>query len=268
MTGMESREVSFAYADQLILDRVSLELRPGEVLVLLGANGAGKTTLLRALCRQLSPDRGKILLQDRDIAAISRDELARNIALMPQNESRDSPLRVLDTVSLGRAPHRGWMMPLSAEDREVIDNALQIAGLSDLRDRLITELSGGEWRRMILARALAQQAHVLMLDEPTAGLDLRYQVEVLSLIRRMARERNMIVVVTLHDLNHASLCGDRLALLNGQALAAIGPAEEVLQADRIEAAFGVPVTVIRHPVHGTPLVVPLTGPAPRSSEEG
>lgn len=257
MNPLAANDLSFAYFSQTILDRVSIELRSGEVLVLLGANGAGKTTLLQTLCRQLRPDSGVVLIENQDIRKQSVKRLAKQVALMPQQENRDSQLRVVDVVSLGRAPHAGWWMPLSANDHAAVDQALQMSGLAELRDRRITELSGGEWRRMILARALAQHASILLLDEPTAGLDLKYQFEVLLRVQSMARQCGLTVVLSLHDLNHASIFGDRLALMHDRKLLAVGTPKEVLQPALIETAFGIPVTVIEHPIHHTPFVVPL-----------
>jgi iron complex transport system ATP-binding protein len=257
MIPLHAQDVSFAYSDQSILDRVSLELRAGEVLVLLGANGAGKTTLLQTLCRQLRPDSGVVLIHQDDIRKRTAKELARQVALMPQQENRDSQLRVSDVVSLGRAPHAGWWLPLTAKDHEAVDQALEMSGLRELSDRRITELSGGEWRRMILARALAQHASILLLDEPTAGLDLKYQLDVLTRVQSMARQCRLTVVLSLHDLNHASIFGDRLALMHDRKLLAVGTPQEVLKPKLIETAFGIPVTVIDHPIHGTPFVVPL-----------
>ena len=267
MSQLTSKNLTFSYANRLILDRISMELRAGEVVVLLGANGAGKTTLLQSLCRQLRPEFGTVEVAKRDIKLFTRRSLAQNIAFMPQHENRQSELTVLDVVSLGRTPHCGWWMPLSKNDREVVEESLTATGLSEYRQRLITQLSGGEWRRMILARALAQDAPILLLDEPTAGLDLKYQFDVLDRVRRMAKERNLVVVVTLHDLNHAAMFGDRLALLSNHALIAIGTAREVLTPSLIRQAFDVSVTVIDHPVHGTPFVVPMY-PSCRDTESG
>ncbi len=257
MKPLVATDLTIAFGDQKILDRISLELRTGEVLVLLGANGAGKTTLLQTLCRQLRPDNGVVLIDREDIRTLKPRNLARNIALMPQQENRDSQLRVIDVISLGRTPHRGWWLPLTLEDHQIVEQSLDVTGLKQLRDRRITELSGGEWRRMILARALAQHASILLLDEPTAGLDLKYQLDVLTRVRDMARQCNLTVLLTLHDLNHAAIFGDRLALLSDNKLLAIGTPREVLQPLLIEQAFGVPVTVIDHPIHGSPFVVPL-----------
>ena len=257
MSILTSKDLTFSYANRMILDRISLEMKAGEVVVLLGANGAGKTTLLQSLCRQLRPESGTIAVADRDIQLFTRRTLAQNIAFMPQHENRQSELTVHDVVSLGRTPHCGWWMPLSKQDHAAIDESLAATGMSEHRQRLITQLSGGEWRRMILARALAQNAPILLLDEPTAGLDLKYQFDVLDRVRRMAKQRNLVVVVTLHDLNHAAMFGDRLALLANRSLIAIGTAREVLTPSLIRQAFDVSVTVMNHPVHGTPFVVPM-----------
>ena len=257
MSELTSKDLTFSYANRLILDRISVEMKAGEVVVLLGANGAGKTTLLQSLGRQLRPASGTVAVAKKDITQFTRRALAQNIAFMPQQENRQSELTVHDVVSLGRTPHSGWWMPLSNHDREVIEDSLRATGLLEFRQRRITQLSGGEWRRMILARALAQEAPILLLDEPTAGLDLKYQFDVLDRVRRMAKERNWVVVITLHDLNHAAMFGDRLALLADHKLIAIGEARQVLTPSLIRKAFDVSVTVIDHPVHGTPFVVPM-----------
>lgn len=257
MTRLTTDRLSFSYANRLILDRISLELRAGEVTVLLGANGAGKTTLLQSLCRQLRPESGTASLDSQDLAGFTRRDLARRISLMPQHENRELPLQVLDVVSLGRTPHCGWWLPLSKLDHEIVEQSLEATGLDELRHRPVNALSGGEWRRMILARSLAQDASVLLLDEPTAGLDLKYQFDVLGRVRKMTQQRGLVSVLTLHDLNHAAMFGDRLALLADQALIAVGTPTEVLQPEFIWRAFAVAVTVIEHPIHGTPFVVPL-----------
>ncbi|MBI1895019.1 MAG: ABC transporter ATP-binding protein [Acidobacteria bacterium] len=257
MNAMESRELCCGYGARRVLESVSLAVRAGEVLILLGPNGAGKTTLLRALARLLRPTRGTVLLHDQEIWSQPVGDVSRRLALMPQSERRDWPLTVEESVYMGRAPHRGWVLPFRRADGIIVEQALRHTGLWDLRDRPITELSGGEWRRVILARALAQQADALLLDEPTAGLDLKYQVEVLRLIRGLAARERLAVVLTLHDLNLAAIYGDRIALLSERSLAACGAPKDVLTEELIGPAFGVPVTVTRHPVYNTPLVVPL-----------
>ena len=214
MTHLVVENAAFGYTQQLIIDGVSFDLRSGEMLVLLGANGAGKTTLLRLIANQLKLESGLISLDDRAIISLSKRKLAQQVALMPQQENRSSTLTVAEVVSLGRMPHCGWFLPLSQADHARVDSAIKATGLEALSDRSILELSGGEWRRMILARAIAQDASVLVLDEPIAGLDLKYQYEVLDNVRHLTKHNNLVTVVTLHDLNIAAMFADRIAILN------------------------------------------------------
>lgn len=264
MNTLQADQLACGYGGRAVLESLSLAARAAEVLVLLGPNGSGKTTLLRALARLLAPRHGAVFLDDRNLADFRAGELARRIALTPQTERRDWPLTVEESVRLGRAPHRGWLLPLTHQDHQIVEEALGRTGLVELRGRPITELSGGEWRRMIVARALAQEASVLLLDEPTAGLDLKYQFEVLRMVRELAKGKQLVVVLTLHDLNHASLFADRIAVLGERRLFALGSPAEVLTADLIGRAFGVQVTVTRHPVYDTPLVAPLADVPHRS----
>lgn len=257
MTAVQAKDITCGYDQRKVLESLSLSATAGEVLVLLGPNGAGKTTLLRALARFIRPIAGAVLVEDQDIWTLRADEAAQRVALMPQSERRDWPLTVEESIQLGRAPHRGWYNSFNAEDHEVVEAALASTGLVELRQRPITELSGGEWRRMIFARALAQQANVLLLDEPTAGLDLKYQHEVLRLVSGLAKSGNLTVVVTLHDLNHATLYGNRLAVVAEHTIVAVGAPIDVMTVDLIQRVFGVPVTIIPHPIYGTPMVVPL-----------
>jgi iron complex transport system ATP-binding protein len=257
MTDLLARDVTCRYGDHTVLEHLSLSARAGELLVLLGPNGSGKTTLLRTLARLLEPASGTVYLAERDIREFQQREYARQVALAPQAEQRDWPLTVVEAVQLGRAPHRGWLLPMQKEDWLAIDQAIRDTGLEPLRERPITELSGGEWRRMVIARALALQANVLLLDEPTSGLDLRYQLDVLQLVRQLARQTGLTVVMTLHDLNLASLFADRVAMLTQGRVATVGSPQQVLNPEQIGQTFGVLVHVIPHPIHATPLIVPI-----------
>jgi iron complex transport system ATP-binding protein len=260
MTSLQARDLKFGFDSRLIIDGIEIELVSGEVVALVGANGAGKTTLLQLLSRHLNPGSGMVSFDENNIVEWSRRTLSQRIALMPQFENRDSSLRVIDVVSLGRMPHCGWWLPMSLVDHQRVGEAIQAAGLDALRERKIDALSGGEWRRMILARSLAQDASVLLLDEPIAGLDLKYQVEVLDHVRRMTKQKNLVTVITLHDLNMAASFADRIAVLHQGRLIADGPTVDVLQPELIELAFGIAVEVIKHPTNGTPLVILCSNP--------
>ena len=257
MTQVVVDQFKFGYTGKMVIDGISLDLKSGEVLVLLGANGAGKTTLLRLIARQIKLASGTMTLNECDVTTLSRRKLAQQIALMPQHENRTSTLTVLDVVSLGRLPHCGWWAPLSQSDKSRVKDAIAATGLESLSDRSIQELSGGEWRRMILARAIAQDATVLILDEPIAGLDLKYQYEVLDQVRHLTKRNQLVTVVSLHDLNMAAMFADRVAILHDGKLLAIGRAKEVLTSQRIRQAFGVEVSVVEHPSLQAPLIIPL-----------
>ena len=257
MAKFSVHDLCFGYtAQRLVLKELSLQLSPGQVLVLLGGNGAGKTTLLRIMAGQLQASVGSVFIDDRELRDWSHQQLAKQLTLMPQFEGNESGLKVGEMVLLGRSAHRGWCVPFSDEDHQAADQAMKLAGLSELADRPIATLSGGQWRRTLLARSLAQEASILLLDEPTSGLDLKHQFESLRQIRALVKERDLIAVVTLHDLNHAAAFADQIALLSGQQLLACGPPEEVLTKDLIVQAFEIDVSVTEHPIHGTPLVVP------------
>ena len=263
---IEARELSCTLGGHQVVETVSLAVRPGEVLALIGPNGAGKTTLLRALWRILRPSGGVALLAGRPVWQIQPRAAARMVALAPQGGIH-SPLTVAQLVALGRAPSRGWLLPLTPADRVAVERAMERAGVTSLRDRPLAALSGGEQRRAILARALAQEPRALLLDEPTAALDLRYQVAVLDLARRLAHDDGLTVVVTLHDLNQAALVADRVALLANGRLLALGAPAEVLTAGLLARAYGVPVAVGSHPVYGTPLVTPLFPIQPEANHD-
>ncbi len=257
MTQLQTHQLQFAYKQNLVVDSVTLDFQPGEMTVLLGANGAGKSTLLHLIVRSLKPQQGKVFIEQVDYANLSRRALAKQVALMLQHENRDSMLTVEEVVSLGRLPSTGWLAPLSEEDHQHIEEALAASSLTALRRRRIDELSGGEWRRMILARAVAQQAPVLLLDEPIAGLDLKYQFEILRYVQQLTKQHQLTTVVTLHDLNLAAMFASKIALMRGGKIIAHGSPDSTLTEDVIEQTFGVKVTVMKHPVYKTPLIVPL-----------
>ena len=250
MTELRSEAVSFAYGGEPVLVDVDFALRAGELTAIVGPNGSGKTTLLRLLAGLLKPDAGRVMLGPVDIRGCPRRRLARRIAFAPQSERPAWALTVFDMVTLGRVAHRGWLLPLTRRDREVVERALVATDLEALAGRLVTELSGGEFQRVVLARTLAQAPEVVLMDEPTAHLDLRYQVHLLGQLRDLVRERQLSAVVTLHDLNQAAAYADRIALLHGARILALGPPEEALTAEHLTRAYGVEVTVIRDPESG------------------
>ncbi len=256
MTTLDLQSITCAYDTRPIVSQISLHVRPGEVLALIGPNGVGKSTLLRAMARLMRPVHGNIILANHDIWQTSARDTARRLAFAPQTDSESWAATVEQVVALGRTPHRGWFLPLTAQDNRITQQALAMVGLEHLSDRSSTELSGGEHQRMVIARVLAQEPSILLLDEPTSHLDLKYQTDILSLVRRLAHQKGLAVIVSLHDLNLAAIYADRVALLSDGGLAAIGTPEVVLTSERLTQVYGVPILVMKHPLRDTPFVMP------------
>ena len=256
MLDLSAQKLSFAYADWDVLQELQLTAHPGEVLGLIGPNGVGKSTLLYALSRILRPGDGRILLADEDMWHISPREIAKKLALAPQRIGQQPMVTIEQAVALGRAPHRGWLLPLTGHDHEAVHRALKQVWLWEMRRRTVHELSGGEQQRVLLARVLAQEPKVLLLDEPTSHLDLKYQSEILDIVQKLARNDGLTVVISMHDLNMAALYADRLALLHAGKVVSVGTPTEVLTAEQLSRVYDVPVVVATHPTYGTPLVMP------------
>ncbi|MEA3349857.1 MAG: ABC transporter ATP-binding protein [Chloroflexota bacterium] len=256
MKTLTAKNLTCAYEDGNVLEYLCLEAHPGEVLALIGPNGVGKSTLLRAMSRLLRPRHGSVQLADVDLWNQSPRRVARQLAMAPQVSETHWAITVKDMIALGRAPHRGWLLPLSRKDHRVIENVIAQTGLSDLQDRPVNELSGGEQRRAILARVLAQEPEVMLLDEPTSHLDLKYQAEIMGLVKNLAHKDGLTVIASLHDLNLAALYADRMALLSGKRLAKVGSPREVLQPECLSEVYGLPVVVTQHPLYSIPMVTP------------
>lgn len=239
------------YSGDTVLHDLRLELQSGEVLALIGPNGSGKTSLLRAISGLLPRQRGEVRFHSTSLLSLSPRQRARQLAVVPQAAHLPPAFTVWETVSLGRTPHLNWLGQLGPKDEERIHWALEVTELTPLREHRVGELSGGEQQRVLLGRALAQDCPILLLDEPTAHLDLHHQVAFLTLIRRMAAENRLGVLIALHDLNLAALYADRLILLvNGRALASGSPSE-VLTESHLQNAYQVPVRVQQDAATGT-----------------
>ena len=247
-------DVAVDVGGRSVLQGVSLSLEPGEVVGLAGANGAGKTTLFRAASRVVSPTRGEIRLGDTPIASMSRRALARALAVVPQDVGLAFPFRAGEVVLMGRAPHVGGLGFESEADVRCARHALAALGIEELADRSMLELSGGERQLVLVARALAGEPEVLLLDEPTSHLDLRHRTAVFEQVRAFAAAGGTALAVS-HDLTLAARVCDRIALLAEGRLAAVGPPREVLTPERLESVFGVEAEVLDAP-DGAPLVIP------------
>jgi iron complex transport system ATP-binding protein len=227
-----------------ILRGVTLRVRRGERVGLLGPNGAGKSTLLRLASGVLRPGSGRVLLAGAEVRALPRDEVARRVAVVPQDFSVRFAYTVRQLVELGRTAHAGSWGVLRAADRQVVARALAATDLDTLADRVFNELSGGERQRVLVAMALAQASPVVLLDEPTAHLDIRHQIEVLELLRRLNHERGLTVLAALHDLNLAARYFPRLVLFRNEIIAD-GPPAAVLDPALLSRVYETPVRVGR-----------------------
>ncbi|MEN6392257.1 MAG: ABC transporter ATP-binding protein [Anaerolineaceae bacterium] len=256
MTTFAINQISCAYYQLPVLNQISFEVHTGEILALIGPNGVGKTTLLRTMARLMRPVEGKVILMDRDLWQISLRDTARSLAFATQTGSDTWDATVEQIVALGRAPHRGWFMPLTERDLQVVEKAIEQVGLKARRERISSELSGGEQQRMNLARVLAQEPSVLLLDEPTAHLDLKYQTEILNLIHKLAHRDGLTVIISLHDLNLAAIYADRVVLLNDGGIDAIGTPAEVMTSERLTSVYGVPILIAKHPSRDIPFILP------------
>jgi iron complex transport system ATP-binding protein len=251
--------VSFAYDNRArsVVDGVSLRVSRGTIVGLLGPNGSGKTTLLRLLSGTLIPDRGRVLLDGQTIAGMSRRDLARRIAVVPQETHSAFDYSALEIVMMGRYPHLGAFELEGASDLAIARRAMADTGTASFEDRRFAALSGGEKQRVVIAGALAQASDVLLLDEPTASLDLGFQFEIAALLSRLNRDRRTTMVVSTHDLNlAATLCTELVLLKDGRVIAQ-GPTDAVLTPAHVRDLYGVIADVTTHPRAGHLTVVPL-----------
>lgn len=254
---LEARGLGFSYGENSVLEDVSLDLRRGEMVGILGPNGGGKSTLLRLLSGVLEPKRGEVRLHGRPLREWSRPEIGRTVAVVPQDTHIEFPFSVTEVVLMGRAPHLAGFAFETERDIEVARRAMERTGVTELGGRTIQEVSGGERQRVILARALAQEAEVLLLDEPGAFLDIRHAVEIHDLLRELPREGKAVLCV-LHDLNLAALYCDRVALFAGGRLVRLGPPAEVITYAAITQVFETEVYVDRNDITGAVNVLPLS----------
>ena len=236
--------LAFGYRGKAVGRDVDLEVRAGEVVCLLGPNGSGKTTLFKTMLGLLPPQGGEVRLGGRQIAALARAEVARSVAYVPQAQAAHFPFRVADMVVMGRTAHMGPFAAPSREDHAKAQAALDALGIGTLAESEYTRISGGQRQLVLVARALAQDAPAIVMDEPTASLDFGNQVVVLSEVRRLAA-RGLAVLLSTHDPDHAFSIGHRVALLDGGQLVAQGRPEEVLTPQRLRAVYGVSVAVER-----------------------
>jgi iron complex transport system ATP-binding protein len=255
---LEIRDLTVAYGELVALRQVSLSLAAGELLGVVGPNGSGKSTLIRAITRLVRPLGGDIRLDGRETARLSQRELARWAAVVPQNPHLPDAFTVLEVVLMGRTPHLGLLQSEGRADLAVVRRALEQTDTWHLASRRMGELSGGERQRVVVARALAQETPLLLLDEPTAHLDVGHQAAVLDLMRELCRREGKAVLAAIHDLSLAGQYCDRLVMLSGGRIVGEGEPQEVLSPQLLASVYGTRVSVFPHPLTGRPVVTPMS----------
>jgi iron complex transport system ATP-binding protein len=252
MLTLRLEQVSLGYGRQIILKDISLEARPGEILGIIGPNGSGKSTLIKGMTRLLAPSSGEIFIDGHTIDKLKHSHLAQLIAVVPQNAILPELFTAVEVVLMGRTPHLGLFRYESNTDLAIVHKAMEATNTAHLAERRVGELSGGEKQRLTIARALAQEPRIVLLDEPTAHLDISYQIETMELIVHLCQAQGLIVVIALHDLNLAVQYCDRLVILNQGKIHSEGTPETVVTAPTIKEVYGADVCVYPHPMNKLP----------------
>lgn len=244
--------LQFGYSNDLVVENVNLEVKEGETLAVVGPNASGKTTLLKCINQILAPREGSVLVGGDEVSMLDREKVARKIGYVPQEMSEGFPMTIFDVILMGRKPHIDWKP--TSKDIEIVTNTIEKLGFEDLAKRDVSELSGGQKQKVIVARALAQRPKILLLDEPTSNLDVKHQLEVLDIVKKQT-ESGLSVITALHDLNLAAKYCDRIVMLKNGEVYAEGGAE-VLKPENIEPVFGIKATVVEK--NGRKVIIPET----------
>ncbi|WP_312285181.1 ABC transporter ATP-binding protein [Yokenella regensburgei] len=259
--GLVLEALSAGYGNRVVVDNVSLEIPPGKMTVLVGANGSGKSTLLATIARMLKPQGGSVLLEGESIHHLPTREVSRRLGILPQAPLTPEGLTVFELVSRGRYPWQGFLRQWSDADERAVEDALRLTGTAAFAHLPVDSLSGGQRQRCWIAMALAQQTSTILLDEPTAWLDLRYQVEILELLQTLTRQHGRTVVVVLHDLNFAVNYADMLVFLRQGKLCGVVNEGEPCTPEMIKTVFDVDVQMSVNPRNGKPFFIPFGAPA-------
>ncbi len=241
-----------------ILDDLSFSVFAGDFFILIGPNGSGKTTLMKVLSGILNAE-GTLQIQGRSVKDFRRRELARKIAFVPQHISDDFPFTVRETVLMGRSPRMGMLGIETQADRDMAEQVMAFTAVAHLADRHLNRLSGGELQRVFIARALCQEPEILLLDEPTAFLDLAHQIQIMDMLEKLRKEKNLTIVMVSHDINLAAMYGSSLMLMKQGRILCTGSPEEVLTFSTLEQAYGCVVLVDKNPLGNFPRIVPVPG---------
>ncbi len=256
---IELHNVTLSYDHRIVLHDVNMKAKPGQILGLVGPNGSGKSTLIRGMARVIDVFSGHISIDGRDIRTIKRDKLARLVATVPQDPALPAVFTAFEVVLMGRTPHLGLLRYEGGNDLAIAWQAMAATHTDSFAERRVNELSGGERQRLVIARALTQQPKAMLLDEPTANLDINHQVEILNLVKSLCAEQNLTITIALHDLNLAAQYCDWMVMLNGGKVYAEGTPLDILTARNIKKVYGAEVCVYPHPINKLPTTLITAG---------
>jgi iron complex transport system ATP-binding protein len=253
-----TEKVDFYFGRTKILNSITLKAKEGTLIGIIGPNGSGKTTLLKTLSKVLTPSNGSIYLDGRDTSELSQRDVAKDMAVVPQDTNVNFDFTAFEIVLMGRTPYLGRLGREKEVDRKISEEAMRLTKTAELRDRSILTLSGGERQKVIIAKALAQEPKVFLLDEPTANLDIRNQIEILDLIKDAVRQKNITAMMAIHDINLAARYCDEMILLKEGSIFASGPPRSVITNRNVKEVFGVNSIINGNPADGSVFVVPLS----------
>jgi iron complex transport system ATP-binding protein len=253
---LNTEGLSIGYAEATIVNNLNLSIPTGKITALVGANGSGKSTILKTMARIMKPKSGTVMLDGKSIHNFSTKEVARQLAILPQNPTAPDGLTVSELVSYGRFPHQKGFGTMTPEDRSIISNAISVTGMEPFHDRPIDRLSGGQRQRAWIAMALAQETDILFLDEPTTFLDMAHQLEVLQLLQRLNEEEGRTIIMVVHDLNHATRYAQHMVAIKSGTVISEGSPVEVMTPNVLREVFGIEADIVPDPRTGVPLCIP------------
>lgn len=253
---LHTTELNIGYGDTAIVNDLNLTVPTGQITALVGANGSGKSTILKTMARLMKPKSGGVLLDGQSIHSQSTKQVAKQLAILPQNPTAPDGLTVSELVAYGRFPHQKGFGTMTSEDKSIIQWSIEVTGMTDFYDRPVDQLSGGQRQRAWIAMALAQQTEILFLDEPTTFLDMAHQLEVLHLLHKLNKEEGRTIIMVVHDLNHASRYAHHIVAIKSGTVISEGTPQQVMTKDVLRKVFGIEADIVPDPRTGVPLCLP------------
>ncbi|MFT4246093.1 MAG: ABC transporter ATP-binding protein [Micrococcaceae bacterium] len=257
MTRLQAKNLSLGYGEKLVVDTVSIDFHDGKINMLIGANASGKSTLLSGLIHANKPMSGEVFLDGKELGTISGKERAQILGMLPQHPQAPEGITVWDLVARGRFPHQKWYQQFSETDEKVVNEALEKTDTLKIAKRPLQELSGGQQQRVWVAMALAQEADILLLDEPTSFLDIKHQLDILNVVKELNEKHGITVIMVIHELNFALRFADHVIVMRDGKVYNQGTAVEVATPEMLKDVFYLEAKVIKDPIRGTPMVVPF-----------